>query len=114
MSKRVELLYRVDRFEVSPFLLCNLLARRAKQLANGQQVATWSGLIYVAVTEFLEGRLLFEVNGQRVHSSRNAQTAETVENEERSAPHATRVRGKGKLHPEADHLEISSTVPVGR
>jgi len=114
MSNSVELLTRVNRSQISPFLLCNLLARRARQLANGQHVALYSGLINVAVTEFLEGWLVFEVNGQRLHSSRDAQTAETVENEERSAPHATRERGKGKLHAEADHLEISSTVPVGR
>jgi DNA-directed RNA polymerase subunit K/omega len=108
------MLTRVGGSEMSPFLICNLLARRVRQLANGQQVATSSGLINVAVAEFLEGRLPFEVNGQRVLSSRDTQTAETVENEERSAPQATRVRGKGKLHAEADHLEISSTVPVGR
>ena len=114
MANRIELLTRVYGSGMSPFLLCNLLARRAKQLANGQRVATWSGLINVAVTEFLEGRLLFEVNGQSVHSSRDAQTAETVENEKRSAPHATRVRGKGKLDAQVDRLEISWTVPVGR
>jgi DNA-directed RNA polymerase subunit K/omega len=114
MRNGLEMLTRVYGPGMSPFLICNLLARRVRQLANGQQVAEWSGLVNVAVTEFLEGRLLFEVNGQRVHSSRDAQTAETGENEERSAPQATRVRDKGKLHPEADHLEISSTVPVGR
>jgi DNA-directed RNA polymerase subunit K/omega len=114
MSSRVELLSRVNSSKTSPFLLCNLLARRAKQLANGQRVATWSGLINVAATEFLEGRLLFEVNGQRVHSSRDARTAETVENEKGSGPGTTRGRGKGKLHPEVDDLETSLTVPVGR
>jgi DNA-directed RNA polymerase subunit K/omega len=114
MSNRVELLTRVNSPEISRFLVCNLLARRVRQLANGQRVALLSGLIKVAVTEFLEGRLLFEVNGQRVNSSRDARTAETVENEKRSAPHATRVRGKGKLDAQVDHLEISWTVPVGR
>jgi DNA-directed RNA polymerase subunit K/omega len=114
MSNRVELLSRVDSSKTSPFILCNLLARRAKQLANGQHVALFSGLINVAVTEFLEGRLEFEVNGQRFHSSRDAHTGETVENEKRSGPGATRGRGKGKRHPEVDDLEISLTVPVGR
>jgi len=112
MSSRVELLSRVDSSKTSPFLLCNLLARRAKQLANGQR-ALFSGLINVALTEFLEGRLEFEVNGQRLHSSRDAHTGETVENEKGSGPGATRGRGKGKLHAEVDDLEISLTVPVG-
>jgi len=93
MPNGLEMLTAVAGFEMSPLLICNLLARRVRQLANGQRVATWSGLIKVAMTEFLEGRLLFEVNGQRVNSSRDARTAETVENEKRSAPHATRVRG---------------------
>jgi DNA-directed RNA polymerase subunit K/omega len=114
MSERVEVLSRVDSFKISPFLLCNLLARRAKQLANGQRVALFSGLINVALTEFLEGRLGFEVNGQRFHSSRDAHTGETLENEKRSGPGATRGRGKGERHPEVDNLEISSTVSVGR
>lgn len=112
MSSRVELLSRVDSSKTSPFLLCNLLARRTKQLANGQR-ALFSGLINVALTEFLEGRLEFEVNGQRLHSSRDAHTGETVENEKGSGPGATRGRGKGKLHAEVDDLEISLTVPVG-
>jgi len=113
MSSRVELLSRVNSSKTSPFLLCNLLARRAKQLANGQR-ALFSGLINVALTEFLEGRLEFEVNGQRFHSSRDAHTGETAENEKGSGPGATRGRGKGKLHAEVDDLEISLTVPVGR
>ena len=114
MSNRVGLLTQVNSSKMSRFLLCNLLGRRATQLANGQHGALFSRLINVALTEFLEGRLEFEVNGQRVHSSRDARTAETVENEERSAPHGTRERGKGKLHPEAADMEISATVPVGR
>jgi hypothetical protein len=113
MSNRVELLTRVDSYKMSPFLLCNLLARRAKQLAKGQG-ALFSGLINVALTEFLGGRLEFEVNGQRLHSSRDAHTGETVENEKGSGPGATRGRGKGKRHAEVDDLELSSTVPVGR
>jgi len=114
MSSRVELLSRVNSSKTSPFLLCNLLARRAKQLANGQRVTLFSGLINVALTEFLEGRLEFEVNGQRSDSSRDAHTGETGENEKGSGPGATRGRGKGKLHAEVDDLEISLTVPVGR
>ena len=112
MSNRFELLSRVDSSKTSPFLLCNLLAQRAKQLANGQG-ALFSGLINVALTEFLGGRLEFEVNGQRLHSSRDAHTGETVENEKGSGPGATRGRGKGKLHAEVGDLEISLTVPVG-
>jgi DNA-directed RNA polymerase subunit K/omega len=112
MPNRVELLSRVNSSKTSPFLLCNLLARRAKQLANGQH-ALFSGLINVALTEFLEGRLDFEVNGQRLHSSCDAHTGEMVENEKGSGPGATRGRGKGKLHAEVDDLEISLTVPVG-
>jgi DNA-directed RNA polymerase subunit K/omega len=95
MPNRVALLSRVDSSKTSPFLLCNLLARRAKQLANAQHVALFSGLINVAVTEFLEGRLEFEVTGQGFPSSRDAHTGETVENRRRSGPGATRGRGKG-------------------
>ena len=69
MSSRAYLLRRVDSSKMSPFLLCNLLARRAKQLANGQGGGLFSELISVAVTEFLEGRLSYEVNGQRLHST---------------------------------------------
>jgi DNA-directed RNA polymerase subunit K/omega len=112
MPNRVGLLSRVNSSKTSPFLLCNLLARRAKQLAKGQG-ALFSGLINVALTEFLGGRLEFEVNGQRLHSSRDAHTGETVENEKGSGPGATRGRGKGKLHAVVDDLEISLTVPVG-
>jgi hypothetical protein len=70
-------------------------------------------MINVAVTEFLEGRLEFEVNGQGFHSSRDAHTGETLENEKRSGPDATHGRGKGERHPEADNLEISLSVSVG-
>ena len=113
MSNRVELLTRVDSYKMSPFLLCNLLARRATQLANGQHGALFSRLINVAMTEFLEGRLVFEVNGQRVHSSRDAQTAETVENEKRSGPGATRQRGGRKRQPVPEDSRFASAVRDG-
>lgn len=106
MSNRVELLTRVDSSETSPFLLCNLLARRARQLANGQRVALCPGLINVAVTEFLEGRLRYEVNGQRLQSAWDAPAAGALEKKKHSRPGRIRERGKGKLHPEADDLEI--------
>lgn len=97
MSKRVELLYRARRFEESPFLLCNLLARRAKQLANGQQVATWSGLINVAVTEFLEGRLKYEVDGRRPHSMSSSIAATAVNDERHPSNGAKPERGGRRL-----------------
>ena len=71
----------------------------------------WSGLINVAMTEFLEGRLEFEVNGRRLRSSGDVQTTERLENEKRLGPDGTRERGKGKLHPQAEDLEISRLSP---
>jgi len=69
MSKRVELLNRVDGSEMSPFLLCNLLARRARQVANGQGVPVSSQLVNETLREFLEGKLEYELDGQRLHSA---------------------------------------------
>jgi DNA-directed RNA polymerase subunit K/omega len=69
MSKRVELLNRVDGSEMSPFLLCNLLARRTRQVANGRGVAVSSELVNETLREFLEGKLEYELDGQRLHSA---------------------------------------------
>jgi len=99
MANRIELLTRVYGSGMSPFLLCNLLARRAKQLANGQRVATWSGLINVAVTEFLEGRLLFEVNGQRLQPACDVQAAGPLEKGKHSRPGTIREGGGRKQQP---------------
>ena len=86
MSSLAELLGRVESSKMSPLLLCNLLARRARQLANGQGGALFSELISVAVTEFLEGRLRYEVNGQRLQSACDAQAAGALENEKTHNP----------------------------
>jgi DNA-directed RNA polymerase subunit K/omega len=63
MSKRVELLNRVDGSEMSPFLLCNLLARRARQLADGRHAVVSPELVNEVLREFLEGMLKYEVEG---------------------------------------------------
>jgi len=68
MSKRVELLNRVDGCEMSLFLLCNLLARRTSQVANGRGVPVSSELINETLKEFLEGKVEYELHGQRLHS----------------------------------------------
>jgi DNA-directed RNA polymerase subunit K/omega len=68
MSNRVELLSRVNVSETNPFLLCNLLARRARQLASGQGVTLCTELINQAAREFVEGTLRYEVNAQEPKS----------------------------------------------
>jgi len=69
MSKRVELLNRVDGSAMSPFLLCNLLARRARQVASGRHASVPSELVNETLREFLEGKLEYELHGQRLHSA---------------------------------------------
>lgn len=80
MSSRAELLNRVNSSEASPFLLCNLLGRRARQLAIGQHAALTPELINVALRQFLEGSLKFEANGARPHSAAVAVAAEAAVN----------------------------------
>lgn len=69
MSKRVELLNRVDGSAMSLFLLCNLLGRRTRQVANGRGVPVSSQLVNETLKEFLEGNLEYELHGQRLHSA---------------------------------------------
>jgi hypothetical protein len=68
MSKRVELLNRVDGSATSPFLICNLRAWRARQVANGRGVAVSSQLVNETLREFLEGKLEYELHGRGLHS----------------------------------------------
>lgn len=81
MSSRAELLNRVNSSEASPFLLCNLLGRRARQLAIGEHAALMPELINVALRQFLEGSLKYEANGARPHSAAVAAAAGAVVNE---------------------------------
>jgi DNA-directed RNA polymerase subunit K/omega len=69
MSKRVELLRRVDVSEMPSFLPCNLLAGRARQMASGQGVPVSSQLVNETLREFLEGKLEYELHGQRLYSA---------------------------------------------
>lgn len=69
MSKRVELLNRVDGSAMSPFLICNLLARRVRQLVDGRHAVVSAELVNETLREFLEGKLEYELHGQRLHSA---------------------------------------------
>ena len=69
MSKRVDLLNRIDGSEMSLFLLCNLVGRRTRQVASGRGVAVSSELLNETLREFLEGKLEYEFQGQRLHSA---------------------------------------------
>jgi DNA-directed RNA polymerase subunit K/omega len=81
MSSRAELINRVNGSEASPFLLCNLLGRRARQLATGQHAALIPELINVALREFLGGSLNYEANGARPHSAAVVAAAGAAVNE---------------------------------
>jgi DNA-directed RNA polymerase subunit K/omega len=102
MSTRSELLNRIGNSDTSPFLLCNLVARRARQLRNAQCTPSFSDLIDVALMEFLGGELKFEVNERGTQSGPDVKTARVLEGEERpsaatdSGPTHTGISGRAK------------------
>lgn len=57
MGERVELLKRIASPDTNPFLLCNVLARRARQLANRDMGPLSAAVINAAFVELLGGRL---------------------------------------------------------
>lgn len=67
MSKRVELLNRVDGCALPPFLVCNLVGRRTRQLASGRGAGLSSQLVNETLREFLEGKLKYELDGREGH-----------------------------------------------
>lgn len=69
MSERVKMLSRIGNSETSPFLLCNLLGRRVRQLATGQSAEVSPKLINAVLVEFREGKLDYELNGRSIHSA---------------------------------------------
>jgi hypothetical protein len=82
MSSRVELLNRVDGSAMSPFLLCNLLARRTRQLASARHAVLFSELVNEVLREFFEGGLKYEPDGRRPHSTPSLVAPTAVENEQ--------------------------------
>jgi len=54
---------------MSPFLICNLLARRVRQLVDGRHAVVSAELVNETLREFLEGKLEYELHGQRLHSA---------------------------------------------
>jgi len=63
MSDRVDLLNRADHSSTSPFLLCNIVARRARQMATTRSVSVSPELINLVFAEYFEGRIRCEVSG---------------------------------------------------
>jgi len=63
MSHRVDLLNRADPSSTSPFLLCNIVARRARQMATARSVSVSPELINLVFAEYFEGRIRCEVSG---------------------------------------------------
>lgn len=64
MSKRVKLLNRTIQSKMNPFLLCNILARRTRQIAARRTVNLEPELINRVFEEFLEGELTIELGGR--------------------------------------------------
>jgi DNA-directed RNA polymerase subunit K/omega len=93
MSKRVELLNRVDGSALSPFLLCNLLARRARQLADGRHVVLSPELVDETLREFLEGKLKYEFEGRRRHPAPSSMVTATADHETHPGNGATPGQG---------------------
>jgi len=97
MSKRVELLNRVDGCEMSLFLLCNLLGRRTRQVANGRGVPVSSQLVNETLKEFLEGKLKYELEERGRHLPPSSIATTTVDNERHPSNGAIRERGGRRL-----------------
>lgn len=91
MSRRSELLNRLDS-DTSPFLLCNLVARRARQLRNAQSIPLFSDLIDDALMEFLGGQLKFGINGRGRQFAPDAKAARMLEGKE--SPSAATIQGQ--------------------
>jgi hypothetical protein len=84
ISSRIEMLYRIDYLEISPFLVCNFLARRSKQLRNEQHAMLSPRVINLALKEFLGGKLQIEVKGGGTHTALDSKAAWTAKREEYS------------------------------
>ena len=57
---RIKLLGREEVRKVNPYFLCNLIARRAQQLRDGNAWHSVSQAINIALREFVDGDLIFE------------------------------------------------------
>ena len=57
---RVKLLGREEIRKANPFFLCNLVARRARQLRDGNVGHSVHQAINIALREFVDGELRFE------------------------------------------------------
>ena len=68
MPSRAELLIHVDSSKMSPFLLCNLLGRRARQLGDGWMATGTTERINEALRQFLNGELKYEFDGRRAQT----------------------------------------------
>ena len=61
MSTRVDLLNRIASNRPSPFLFCNIISMRTRRLFASYPTKRIPELIDVALGEFLEGKLEYEV-----------------------------------------------------
>ena len=61
MSTRVDQLNRIASNRPSPFLFCNIISMRTKQLAASYPTKRIPELIDMALGEYLEGNLEYEV-----------------------------------------------------
>ena len=57
---RIKLLRREEIRKANPFFLCNLIARRTRQLRNGYAGHNVSQAIDIALRGFVDGDLIFE------------------------------------------------------
>jgi DNA-directed RNA polymerase subunit K/omega len=58
---RIKLLGRKEIRKANPFFLCNLVARRAQQLLDGNVGHSVSQAINIALREFVDGELRVEI-----------------------------------------------------
>lgn len=112
MSERVKMLSRIDNSETSPFLLCNLLALRARQLATRQSAKVSPRLINAAFLQFLEGKLDYELNGRSTHSAGVPNRSGGAKNENDSRAGASGEPSRRKFQPALESADRELAVPV--